>query len=109
MIDAANTVDLRVGGGNALYVGLLKGLQISGNTVTNLDGAPGLIVYYNSASNPLLHGIYNLTGGGELIAASGGVVSTPEPSTLLLLVGGLGSLLACRKRRGIDGPRFLPL
>jgi hypothetical protein len=59
-----------------------------------------------------LNGNYNLTGGGELIAANG-PVATPEPSTLLLFGSALGSLLARLKWRGNRGslepdgrPRF---
>jgi len=63
-----------------------------------IDGAPGLFIYYDAADNPPLDGDYTLTGGGELIAASV-AAQTPEPSTLLLLASGLGSLVAYRRRR----------
>jgi PEP-CTERM motif len=96
VIDPGNTLDLGTGSGDAQYVDFLQGLSISGNTITNIDGAPGLFLYYNSADNPMLNGNYNLVGGGELIAAPS---PTPEPSTLLLFGSGLGSLLAYRRRR----------
>jgi hypothetical protein len=97
-IDPGNTVDLGTGSGDALYVDSLQGLDISGNTITNIDGAPGLFIYYDAADNPPLDGDYTLTGGGELIAASV-AVQTPEPSTLLVFASGLGSLVAYRRRR----------
>ena len=77
---------------------MLQGLDISGNTITNIDGAPGLFLYYDAADNPSLKGNYNLTGGGELIAANG-PAPTPEPTTLLLFASGLGSLVARRRWR----------
>ena len=98
-IDPSNILALGTGSGDALYVDILHGLAITGTTVTNVDGAPGLFVYYNAADNPLLQGDYTLTGGGELIAANIGS-AVPEPSTLLLFVSGLGSLLAYRRKRG---------
>ena len=92
-------MDLGTGSGNALYVDFLQGLDISGNTITNIDEAPGLFIYYDAADNPPLDGDYTLTGGGELIAAS--VASqTPEPSTLLLFASGLGSLLIAERKIG---------
>jgi hypothetical protein len=102
-IAPGNTVDLAKGSGNALYVNFLLGLDVSGNTITNVDGAAGLFVYYNAADNPTLTGDYNLTGGGELIPLSGGhggaPSSAPEPSTWLLMAGGLGGLMARRSLR----------
>ena len=97
VIDPGNTLDLGTGSGDAQYVDFLQGLSISGNTITNIDGASGLFLYYNSADNPLLNGNYNLIGGGELIGVAPS--PTPEPSTLLLFGSGLGSLLAYRRRR----------
>jgi hypothetical protein len=94
-LDPGNTLDLVLGSGNALYAFILQGLMISGNTITNIDGTPGLFLYYDAADNPSLNGNYNLTGGGELIAANG-PAATPEPTTLLLFASGLGSLVARR-------------
>lgn len=99
VIDAGNILDLGTGSGDALYVNFLQGLDISSSLITNIDGAAGLFMYYNAADNPFLQGNYNLEGGGELIAANGSA-PTPEPATLLLMAGGLGSLLARRRWRG---------
>ncbi len=52
VIDPGNTLDLAVGSGDALYAFMLQGLDISGNTITNIDGAPGLFLYYDAADNP---------------------------------------------------------
>jgi hypothetical protein len=103
VLDPGNTLDLALGSGDALYAFMLQGLIISGNTITNIDGTPGLFVYYDAADNPSLNGNYNLTGGGELIAANGPAV-TPEPTTLLLMTSGLGSLLTRLKWRGNRKP-----
>ena len=97
-LDPGNTLDLVLGSGDALYAFILQGLIISGNTITNIDGTPGLFLYYDAADNPSLNGNYNLTGGGELIAANG-PAATPEPTTLLLFASGLGSLIARRRWR----------
>ena len=98
VIDAGNILDLGTGSGDALYVNFLQGLDISGNLITNIDGAAGLFIYYNAADNPFLQGNYNFEGGGELIAANG-PAPTPEPGTLLLMAGGLGSFVARRRWR----------
>jgi len=96
VIDAGNILALGTGSGDALYVNFLQGLDISGNLITNIDGAAGLFIYYNPADNPFLQGNYNLEGGGELIAANG-PAPTPEPGTLLLIASGLGSFVARRR------------
>ena len=98
VIDAGNVLALGTGSGDALYVNFLQGLDISGNMITNIDGAAGLFIYYNAADNPFLQGNYNLEGGGELIAVNG-PAPTPEPGTLLLIASGLGSFGARRRWR----------
>ena len=96
-IDSGNTLDLAKGSGDALYVDFLQGLDISGRTINNIDGANGLFLYYNPANNPTLTGDYTLAGGGELVAMNGArPPPTPEPSTLLLIVSGLGALVGRR-------------
>jgi len=95
-IAPGNTLDLGKGSGDALYVNFLQGLDVAGSTITNMNGATGLVVYYNAADNPLLHGDYDLMGGGQLIP--GASTSVPEPPTWLLMAGGLGWLVAQRTR-----------
>jgi len=107
VLDPGNILDLAAGSGDALYAFILQGLIVSGTTITNIDGAPGLFLYYDAADNPSLNGNYNLTGGGELIAANG-PAPTPEPATLLLFAGGLGSLLTLLKWRGNRKPGARP-
>ena len=95
-IAPGNTLDLGKGSGDALYVNFLQGLDVLGSTITNVDGATGLSVYYNAADNPFLRGDYNLMGGGELIPGTS--TSVPEPATWLLMAGGLVWLVAQRAR-----------
>ena len=102
VIDPGNTLDLAAGSGDALYAFFLQGLDISGNTITNVDGTPGLFLYYNAADNPFLNGNYNLTGGGELIALNGAPPQTPEPSTWLLMASGLSLLIGRRRWRNLS-------
>jgi hypothetical protein len=101
VIDPGNTLDLAAGSGDALYAFFLQGLNISGNTITNIDGTPGLFLYYDATDNPFLNGNYNLTGGGELIALNGPPPQTPEPSTWFLMASGLGLLVGRRRWRAI--------
>ncbi len=99
-LGASDTLDLARGAGDALYVGALSGLDISGKLITNIDGASGLFVYYNPAANPALSGNYFLEGGGELLAfaggggggGGGGGTGVPEPGMLPLLLAALGAL-----------------
>ena len=91
-IGAGNKLNLGAGSGDALYVNFLQGLVISGNLITNIDGAAGLFLYYNPVDNPFLSGNYSLTGGGQLIAA-GPLTATPEPSSIVLMITGLAALL----------------
>lgn len=88
-IDRGNTLDLTSGSGDAVYVGVLQGLDLSGNTVTNIQGAPGVFLYYNPADNPQFHGAYTLAGGGEMVAFGPSSQPTPEPTSLALLGSGL--------------------
>jgi hypothetical protein len=94
-------LDLVAGVGNALYVATLQGVDVFGGSVTNIEGSPGLIIYYDTADNPGLHGEYRLMGGGELIALAGGTSGVPEPGTLGLLALGLALslIVAPRPRR----------
>jgi hypothetical protein len=87
---------LESGSGDALYVGILEGLDIAGDLITNIFGADGLFIYYDVADNPLLHGNYLLAGGGELIAfdSSGGGAAVPEPPSLAVLLAGLAAVAA---------------
>jgi hypothetical protein len=85
-IDPGNTLDLAAGSGNALYVGSLSGLVIAGDTITNLDGSPGLFIYYNPADNPSLSGDYSLTGGGELAPASASELPEPRYAAAILAI-----------------------
>jgi hypothetical protein len=94
-------LDLVAGAGDALYVGALKGIDISGRTVTNIEGTSGLVLYYDTADNPALSGDYQLAGGGELVGFSGnglggggsggggGGTAVPEPGVLGLMTAGL--------------------
>jgi hypothetical protein len=85
-IDPGNTLDLAAGSGNALYVDSLGGLVIAGDTITNLDGSPGLFIYYNPADNPLLSGDYSLTGGGELAPVSASELPEPRYAAAILAI-----------------------
>jgi hypothetical protein len=105
-LERGSILDLVAGAGNALDVGTLQGVDVSGGSVTNIQGSPGLVIYYDSADNPGLHGQYRLMGGGELIAVAGGTTGVPEPGTLGLLAAGLalsligGSRLRRRRHAG---------
>src|SRR5258707_15309103 len=54
VIDPGNTLDLALGSGAALYAFILPGLIISGYTLKNIDGTPGLFLYYYGGDNPSL-------------------------------------------------------
>jgi hypothetical protein len=92
LLGDTDVLDLELGSGNALYVKLLEGLDISGDVITNITGLDGLFLYYDVADNPLLEGNYFFEGGGELVAlgsSGGGGTSVPEPPTMELLLAGL--------------------
>jgi len=95
LLDAGNTLSLDgVNTDSVFYTGAIVGLDIAGNTITNITGN-NLDIYYDAgnAANAYLGGLtYDLTGGGKLIAAA-----TPEPATLLLAAPALGIFLR-RKR-----------
>ena len=97
VIDAGNTLKLVTGSGDALYANTWEGLNISGDAITNIDGAPGISLYYNPANNPQLQGDYTLKGGGELMPSSPSQ-PTPEPATLPLFSVGLLSLKVLMRR-----------
>jgi autotransporter-associated beta strand protein len=99
-LDSGNKVDLAgIGGGDALYLGDLLGADIVGNTITNIMGFDGLVVYYNAhdADNSYLGGLtYNLSGGGMLIS------SVPEPESWALMILGFGLMgVVLRRRRDV--------
>ena len=97
-IDAGNSITLEQGAGaaqTALYVANLIGAQILGNTITNITGPKGLIIYYDPflAANAYLDGKnYALEDGGELVA------NVPEPASIGLVLTGL-TFMGWRRRR----------
>jgi hypothetical protein len=79
--------------GAALYLGGIYGLDINGLLIKNIYG-DGFNIYYLTALNPYLGGLtYDLLNGGHLIP-----ISTPEPSTMLLLGSGLVGLVGFRRK-----------
>jgi hypothetical protein len=97
-IDAGNSITLEQGASaaqTALYVADLIGAQILGNTITNIAGAKGLIIYYDPflAANAYLDGKnYALEDGGKLVA------NVPEPAGIAMLLTGL-AFMGWRRRR----------
>lgn len=84
--------------GVALYLRELLGAKIFGDTVTNIFGDDGIIIYYNPhlRGNKYLAGLdYNLSGGGYLRAA------VPEPATMLLLGIGLVGIAGVSRKKFI--------
>jgi fibronectin-binding autotransporter adhesin len=97
-IDGGNTLILASAFGSAgyaLYVDNVFGADISGDDVTNIIGDGFNIYYdpYDSANAYLDGGTYDLVDGGVLTA------DVPEPSSLLVLLVGLGGGALIRRRR----------
>jgi PEP-CTERM motif len=75
----------------------LAGLDIVGDTVTNIQGVDGLTIFYNPdvAENKGLGGLtYNLFGGGQLVAEA-----VPEPASWALMITGVGLMGTMLRRR----------
>ena len=101
-LGATDVLDLTLGSGNALYLKMLEGLDITGNVITNIMGSTGLFLYYDAATNPFLQGNYFLQGGGQLIAVGSSNTPVPEPESITLLLMGLSVSAAAgfRRQRG---------
>ncbi len=79
--------------GASLYLGRISGLDIDGRLIKNIYG-DGFNIYYLAELNSPLGGLtYDLMNGGHLIP-----VSTPEPTTILLLGLGLIGLAGVRRK-----------
>jgi hypothetical protein len=94
----------------ALYVDIIQGLVIHGDTIGNISdiGKTGFVenVYYNPDDNPILYkggingtGIYYLTNGGRLMPADPPATATPIPSAGYLLGSGILGLIYIKRRQ----------
>jgi hypothetical protein len=89
--------------GTALYVSSLLGLDVDGNTITNIYAEKGMYIYYSALDeeNAYLNGqTYTLSGmdgseGGMLIALE--ISNVPLPASVWMLLIGLFGPVALRK------------
>jgi hypothetical protein len=84
----------RAAPGDALYLYSVSGLDIVGDTITNITGDYDIYYDPNDSANAHLDGLdYSLEGGRALIAI------VPEPMTILIFGAGLAGLFASRRRK----------
>lgn len=106
--NAVTLVDGNATPGGALYAGEVVGAQLSGGTISNVFGAPGLTIYYDPAlpANDYLGGAgYGLTDAGNLTPLGAASVPVLGPLARVVLAFALAGLTMpfalWRKRRGI--------
>jgi hypothetical protein len=93
-LDSGNSLTLTGPAGDSLYLYAISGLDIVGNSITNISGDYDIYYDPNDSADAYLHGQdYSLVGGGALIAA------VPEPITILIFGAGLGGLFVSRRRK----------
>jgi hypothetical protein len=106
LMDIADNI-LNLGDGNAsnngtaFYVGGLLGLDIDGNSITNIFGN-GYNIYYLAGfeENSYLGGLnYDLLNGGRLIAVDGAVMPTPIPGAVWLFGSGILVMAGFRRKK----------